>query len=182
MQEKMWVSSWYSGFLLSCCKLSSRIECSGDPQRHWEGLHNVQDIMELWKASLQGLLSWAFFLFAVDRSFLLPEVAEHDDLTGMMERGLSLWKSSLQMWSYQSGSIIEELLLERSSFTFSVLFSATLGGSTKGGCWSFPWKPWCLQRFYCHFLKLPWFLPEGIKITCDTHVKKKKPKFWSVFP
>lgn len=47
MQEKVWVSSWYFGFLLSCCKPSSRIGYSHDPQKHWEQLLNVQDIMEL---------------------------------------------------------------------------------------------------------------------------------------
>lgn len=180
MQEKMWVSTWYSGFLLSCCKLSSRTGHSSDPQRHWEQLLNVQDIMELWEASLQGLLSWAFFLFAVDRSFLLSEVAEHSDLTGMMERRLSLWKSSLQMWSYKSGSIIEELLLERSSFTFSVLFCAPLGGSTKGGvsC-SFPWHKETLV-----FTRVLLSLSEIALVSAwrDQNylwycVKKKKPKF-----
>lgn len=43
-------------------------------------------------------------------------------------------------------------------------------------------KPWCLQGFYCHFLKLPWFLPEGIKITCDTVWKRKSQNFSQFFP
>lgn len=183
MQENMWVSSWYSGFLLSCCTLGSRIGCSSDPEKHLEQLLNVQDITKLWEASLQWLLSWTLFLFAVDRCFLLSEVAEHENLTGMMEWGLSLWKSSLQMWLYQSGSIIKTVAREIliCFFSFGVLHNS--GWKHKGWAWNFPWckrKPWCLQGFYCHFLKLPWFLPKGIKITSDPHVIK--PKFWSVFP
>lgn len=60
-----------------------------------------------------------FFLFTVDRWLVISEAAEHEDLIGRLERVLSLWKSSVQIQSYQPGSIIQDILLERSLLILS---------------------------------------------------------------
>lgn len=65
-----------------------------------------------------------FFLFTAGRCLLILEAAEHEDLIGMVERELSLWKSSVQMRSYQSGSVILNLVLERSFVSALLLFCA----------------------------------------------------------
>lgn len=46
---------------------------------------------------LAVILRTCLFLFAVDRWILIAVAAVHEDLRGGRERGLSLWKSSVQI-------------------------------------------------------------------------------------